>query len=521
MAGPRLAVTGSASFSARCPRWTWIVFSALALALALVSGGCSSTTQRDLAVPASNVVNTEGTGTPTTVSGGRGAEVATPTVGAGPSAADRVSLGGSPSDGPDATSAVGEPTKIPARSQGVTDTTISIGVPVLVNYDTVVNAFASKGQTVGDQRAQAQAVIDFLNARGGMDGRQIAPVFQEWDSSNGTFASQAQSTCAGLTQDNEVFAVANHTYGMDTLVECLARANTPLVAGGDTGGWADQAMLDTYDTFLYLPGSLNFTRWGALIDGLVRADFFGEGTRTGLLYLDQPMYRNGSEQAVKPGLSRHGIELVAEQSIQYPESTAGVADTGAATSNAVLRFRAAGVDRVLFVEGIGLIPFLFMPEAESQGYRPRYAIHSSDQASWIVNNAPAAQLQGAVGMGWIVPNDVPLPRDPGGNPTSDLCLGVYDDARVEVLTDRFREHSALAICEHLLFLADALARAPEVSPEGLRAGVEALGTSFRSPLSFATAFGPRRHDGTAAVRPMAYDAQCNCFLYTGEPISLT
>lgn len=410
---------------------------------------------------------------------------------------------------------------IPTRSQGATDTTISIGVPVLVNYDSVVNAFASKGQTVGDQRAQAQAVIDYINARGGMAGRQVKPVYQDWDSSNGSFASQAQATCAGLTQDHRVFAVANHTYGMATLVDCLAKANTPLVAGGDTGGWADQAMLDQYNQFLYMPGSLNFTRFGALVDGLVRESFFGAGTSTGLLYLDEPMYRNGASQAVKPRLAAHGIKVVAEEAIKYPQDTAGVSDTAASVSNAVLRFRTAGIDRVMFIEGVGLIPFLFMPQAENQGYRPRYAIHSSDQASWIVNNAPPAQFQGAVGMGWIVPNDVPLALDPGGNPTRDLCLGIYRSARIDVLTDRFREHSALAICEHLLFLTAALARAPELSPAGLRIGVESLGTSFRSPLNFATAFGSRRHDGAAAVRPMAYDASCNCFHYTGDPVPLT
>lgn len=243
---------------------------AVLCAFAVVTAGCSSTTQRNLDVAAAGPATASDTGAALPSSDAFAVDSALPVPDtARPSASGR-------SDGSAAVAPTGmDPTKIPTRSQGVTDTTISIGVPVLVNYDTVVNSFAAKGQTVGDQRAQAQAVVDYLNARGGMAGRQIKPVYQEWDSSNGTFASQAQSTCVGLTQDHHVFAVANHTYGMATLVDCLARANTPLVAGGDTGGWADQAMLDQNDQFLYMPASLNFTRWAVLVDGLVDAGFFG------------------------------------------------------------------------------------------------------------------------------------------------------------------------------------------------------------------------------------------------------
>lgn len=407
-------------------------------------------------------------------------------------------------------------TRAPGAHPGVTDTTITLGIPVLVNYDNVVAGFASKRQSVGDMRAQAQAVINEINATGGMAGRQVAPVFHEWDSGDGTFASQAQKTCAALTEDHKVFAVTPQTYAMDTLAACLARRDTVLVGSGDIGGWADQAMLDRYERHLYMPNWLNFSRWSPIVDSLAEQGYFPGGARVGLLYLDQPIYQGGVS-AIEAGLARRGVTLADKQAIPFPDGTSGVADLAAPVANAVLRFRSRNIDHVMFVEGVALIAFLFMPQAESQGYRPRYGLTSGDQPSWLIYNTPKTQWTGAVGMGFLPQNDVDAPQDPGGNPTRERCLGIFARGGVDATKDRFREHSALGICGNLLFLKAALDRAPEVSTRGLQLAVDGLGSSFLSPLSFATRLGARRHDGAAALRPFAYDPACACTRYTGPP----
>jgi hypothetical protein len=396
----------------------------------------------------------------------------------------------------------------------VSDTTVTIGIPILTNYDNVVAGFASKRQTVGDMRAQAQAVIGEINASGGMAGRQVVPVFHEWDSGDGTFASQAQKACAALTEDHKVFAVTPQTYGMDTLAGCLARRDTVLVGGGDIGGWADQAMLDRYERYLYMPNWLNFSRWGPVVGGFADQGFFGSGTKVGLLYLDQAIYQSGVK-AIETGLAQRGVTLADKAAIPFPDGAAGVADLAGPVANAVLRFRSKNIDRVFFVEGVALIAFLFMPQAESQGYRPRYGLTSGDQPSWLIYNTPKAQWAGAVGMGFLPQNDVDTPQEPGGNPTRERCLGIFAKAGVDATKDRFREHSALGICGNLLFLKAALDRVPEVSTAGLQTAVDGLGTTFLSPLSFATRLGARHHDGAAAMRPFAFDAGCGCTRYTG------
>ena len=407
-------------------------------------------------------------------------------------------------------------TRPPGAHPGVSDTTVTLGIPVLVNYDNVVGSFASKRQSVGDMRAQAQAVVNEINATGGMAGRQVAPVFHEWDSGDGTFASQAQKTCAALTEDHKVFAVTPQTYAMDTLAACLARRDTVLVGSGDIGGWADQAMLDRYEQHLYMPNWMNFSRWGPVVDGLAEQGFFSPGAKVGLLHLDQPIYEGGV-RAYEAALARRGVNLADKQAIPFPDGTSGIADLAAPVANAALRFRSRGIDHVVFVEGVALVAFLFMPQAESQGYRPRYGLNSGDQPSWLIYNTPKAQWAGVVGMGFLPENDVDAPQDPGGNPTRDRCLAIFAKAGVDATKDRFREHSALGICGDLLFLKAALDRAPEVSTRGLQAAVDGLGSAFASPLSFATRLGARRHDGAAAMRPFAYDSGCGCTRYTGPP----
>ncbi len=76
---------------------------------------------------------------------------------------------------------------------------------------------------------------------------------------------------------------------------------------------------------------------------------------------------------------------------------------------------------------------------------------------------------------------------------------------------------ALRWCGQLLLLKTALDRAPSVSPAGLLAAVDALGTSYQVPGTLSSSFGPGREDGVAAVRAARYDDGCSCFVYSGAP----
>jgi hypothetical protein len=152
-----------------------------------------------------------------------------------------------------------------------------------------------------------------------------------------------------------------------------------------------------------------------------------------------------------------------------------------------------------------------MQPAESQNYRPRYALNSLDVPAFLTQNVPLAQLHGAVGVGWLPASDLFYKEVAHGvNPAEDLCYEITKRNGDEV--KRY--------CDGVFFLKPALERAPEFSPAGLRAGAESLGTNYDSPWTLATRFGPGRFDGARQVRPVAFVEDCTCFRYTGAPLEV-
>jgi hypothetical protein len=400
-------------------------------------------------------------------------------------------------------------------AQAVSAQAINIGI-LVEDFDQSAAAFAIKDSGQGDQQAQAQAVINYINSHGGAAGRKLVPVFHHNDPTAGTFADQNQRACAAFTEDHKVFAVTPQNFGMDTLVQCLSRKGVPLIATDHVfGAWSDQTQMDQYADHLYLPGTMNFSRAKVIVDGLAGAGFFERTSRIGLLYTDSPSIARAVNQTVRPALAAHGFQLTDAVPIASPNSEADVSNSATGASSAVLRLRSEGVDRIFFLEGAGIIPFLFMPQAQAQGYKPRYGLSSYDEPEWLTQNAPAAQLVGSLGVGWISSLDVADKDDPGGNAAAALCLQIMRAAGQNVTGDRSHEHSAFGFCSSLFFLKAALDGAPSVDVAGMRRGVEGLGTSFNSALTFATLLGNRRHDGAASARGFTYDTGCSCFRYTG------
>src|SRR5205085_2981766 len=126
-------------------------------------------------------------------------------------------------------------------------------------------------------------------------------------------------------------------------------------------------------------------------------------------------------------------------------------------------------------------------------------------------NAPAEQLTGSIGIGWLPASDIYYKEIAHGvNPAEDLCYAITKRNGDEV--KRY--------CDGLFFLKAALDRAPVFTPAGLRAAVEALGTSYNSPWTFATRFGPGRYDGAHQARSLAFVDSCACYRYSGNPIEV-
>ena len=386
---------------------------------------------------------------------------------------------------------------------------IKIGFGYPKNLGAAYAAFGANNLTGDDWQQWIQPIVTWVNAHGGVAGRTVVPVYHGTDPSTGTFQAQAEAACTAFTDDDHVFAVIG-TVVAENEFDCLAKKNTPFVAQSAT--LFDQSLFARFPGYVYQPFMITAERQGVWIDTLFRQGFFASGAKVGLLRLDDEVHARFAAQVVRPHLGAQGVTVSDEFAFRAPGSAASAGDLFSQAGNAVLRFRSEGISEVVLSPTGGAIPFVFMQQAESQKYRPRYALNSLEVPAFVTQNVPLAQLHGAVGIGWLPASDLFYKEVAhGANPAEDLCYTITKRNGDEV--KRY--------CDGLFFLRAALDKAGgDVSVAGLKRGVEALGASYNSPWTMSTRFGPGRYDGAGSARPLAFVDQCGCFRYTGGPINV-
>ncbi len=96
----------------------------------------------------------------------------------------------------------------------------------------------------GDYRRTYQAVVDSINAKGGIAGRKIDPVFAPI---NPIGANAAAAACTKLTQDEKVFVAVGFFLNDDVL--CYLQTNpTPVIGGTMTDERLSKAKVAWYTT---------------------------------------------------------------------------------------------------------------------------------------------------------------------------------------------------------------------------------------------------------------------------------
>ena len=400
--------------------------------------------------------------------------------------------------------------------RGMTPTTVRVGIITAQDSAAFGSAFGVKSTDSAsfDQRAMFQAIVKYVNERGGVRGRRIVPVYYDFSTTNAATnsATEEQAACDALTQDTTVYAVITAvatTTG--TLQACLASRQTILISGSLA---ADSRFMARYADSLFAPVTFNMTRlFRNLVTAMSAAGYFSSWdaangaagvapVKVGVLTVGTATGRYAYSDGMIPALKALGYTPVVF------DQGSSIQELVASTSQAVLRFQAEHVTHVFGAT------YLFAQQAESQHYRPRYALASpGDPANVWQANAPAAQRNGSMGLGWQPRSDVDPRYDPGVlTPRSKIC----DQIMVKnggTLDNRTQVFSNRLVCDLVFFLSDTLAPAG-ADPLHFRAAVEALGTSFVPASTFSTRFAPtRQHDGAASYRIFADDTKCTCYRY--------
>jgi hypothetical protein len=215
--------------------------------------------------------------------------------------------------------------------QGVTSTTIRIGIPV-INF-TALQAVGVKLND-GNYHDAVSALTANMNAHGGVDGRKVVPYFVEM---NPAVASSISSSCSELTEDDKTFIVLFPVYP-----DCFQQTyDTPVIGGVLPGTLPASAAPDfslTPPDAAYDPVQLAaFDKRGAF-----------KGKKVGLFYGVEDIYE---AKVVQSDLKRLHVDVVLSAEDSVPATDTVAADEDAQTI--ALRFQSAGVNEVVGVGGTG------------------------------------------------------------------------------------------------------------------------------------------------------------------------
>ena len=410
---------------------------------------------------------------------------------AGPTSTGGSAVGGRGTSTQDQGANASQANRIPVR----------VGVLYIDGAEAVATNLGISGLSTGDAMAQAKAIVTYLNAKGGLAGRPIQLCAGKMDAASAASNSEGAyaQACASLTEDSKVTYVVSYVNLSESKLACYAKRGVTVL--DDQSAVADRAGAK-YASVFGGPGELALGRAATeLVDALYRRGWLTARSKVGTVVPDTSDGAEIETHYLLPALKAHGLTPVAS-----------IRSTGTDTANQnanVVKFRSAGVDRVI---PMGLSPLFLMNTAESQGYRPAYAVNSGfGPGALLETAAPKGQLRNAAGIGWSKYLDIGSGTKPGAVSSNEtLCFRLMRQAGQQS-TSGTTQAFQVALCNVLMYLKSASDQYG-VTPV-LLDSVRSQGLRFLPADAFSIRMVPGRADGIAAYRDVVFDEGCSCFQY--------
>lgn len=386
-----------------------------------------------------------------------------------------------------------------------------------------VDLDAVKAQTklvtasVGDPKAQVQALEDWVNANGGLGGRKLDAVFRWYDAQADSPAAEEQ-LCNQVTQDERAFAVVLTGQFQSNARPCYAQRKTLMLDATLVAN--DQKLFDDLSPYLWSP---SFPEYGAFtssyIDALAEQGFLEGRDKVAVVAADTPVNRRTIEKQAVPQLKKLGVKA----EVGWVDTT-DIGSIYMGAEQAAVTFASGGVDRVMFLGGSRLAS-IFATIAGSKQFNATYAISSFDNPSFFINNpdtVPANTMDGMVGIGFHPPQDVSDSQLKF--PSTDAekeCLDIYAAAEISFKT-RESARVAFPYCDSVRMLKmGADGASGELTADTWAKAVDAEGSTFQTAAGFGKALGDGGRAAAGAYRAMRFDEDCSCFVYEGEDVSFS
>ncbi len=427
--------------------------------------------------------------------------------GGGAAGAAATQVGGAGNAAP-ATTASGD-------APGVTATTVRIGFMTETNRQSGNAAIgASNIGAYGDVPAQARAMASWLNANGGIAGRTVIPVMENFDASN-TDPNQEAALCTKFTQDDHVFAVVDIEYNPD-YGACYAHAHTLVMETQTNQG--DTQLIDHLAPFVFIPVSPPDERQIQVhVDGLAQQSFFGSTDKVGLIVADDPLVRRDFSDVGMPHLQKAGV---ANPDIFYVNPYEDTQSKARDIGTAITRMHGDGVTEVLlFGDSGGGATLISMAAAKGQGWYPKWGLDTTSAPGALETISEVQdELKNAVVVGYNRTYDAE--SDKGGDavpasPQEAQCVDTYRKAGITFAT-RLNSVVAYRYCDYAFLLHQAsLGLGSNLSIQTLVTQAMRLGSSYMSVNAYHATFNGQPY-GTDGYRLLGWDGGCSCFRYTSQ-----
>jgi hypothetical protein len=408
----------------------------------------------------------------------------------------------------------------PSAGNGLSSQSTPIVVGVAYRAASVaatLTAGLGAGEAPGDVAREAGAVAAWVNAHGGIGGRSLVLKPVSFDPAVSTsYWTAFTPACTALTTGGlRPLAVVGAVEDAVTQAGCLASHGIPLVGDGPVVG--DTKLLTDAGAYLFAPGSMALDRLASAEVRILGSDgFFAKDLHVGILRLDGQVFARTADR-VRSALGSARVTVADEQVLPAARTAKDAASFAARAAAAALSLRRAGVNRLIVLDE-GIASATFMREAERQGYRPTYALNSAMGPAWLAGVAPAAQLKDAQGVGFAPVLDVGAAGEPTPPDTRRRCESIYRDGKVAI-GDRTPagQFAALALCDDLFAIRDAVASADGTATAAWTSALEKLGRKRVSAVALSAKLTHDRHDGAALVRRVRFEGSCRCMRYAGDP----
>ncbi len=399
---------------------------------------------------------------------------------------------------------------------GVSEDSVKV-VFVAVDLDAVKKVTGFNTASVGDQKAQVQALEDWVNDNGGLHGKKMDAVFRMYDAQTDSPAAEEQ-LCNKITQDDQAFAVVMTGQYQTNARPCYAERETLVL---DASLYAmSQDYFDQYSPYLW---TASFPEYEAFVRSYVQVlseqKFFDGEDGVGVVAADSPLNRDTIDKLAVPLLKDAGVK----PEVSWVDTT----DTGTlfeGLTQAAVTFRSKGIDRVMFLGGSRLASVFASVAATQDGFTPRYGISSFDNPTFFVNNPdtiPAGTMDGMVGIGFHPPQDVPDKelKFPTGKAETG-CLDIYSQADI---TFKSRESARVALpyCDAVRLLklgADGMGADDSFNAGAWAQAVDRDGGSFQTASGFGNMLGDGGRAAPGAYRVLKYDEAKGYFVYEGPEV---